>query len=522
MDIPYLHTDIASEDFQILEDLATGSWYSEVLFAALELGVFDALSENPYSFEDLAIKLEYDPDSLSRFLEALRVLGLILASGGKYENGPLASRFLVRSSEWYAGHFLNYRHFLAPGWKRLPARIRAGVSANNRPEDETPEAYQERVFAYVRTMDFQARIKAEDAAQVLSLLSNTKPLYLLDIGGGAGAWCRALLGKWPEAHAVLLDLPEALAAARKLYPEASHWKGIEMVAGNGLTLGIGTRKFDLVILSNILHAYCKTEATQLLNEAVQALTPGGQVLIHDYLADGHRSSPLKGRLYDLHMLLNTYNGRIYSLEELQEMLAAAGVENSRLLHLETDTSILLASKDGSAKRLSLDEDDMAEAHARAAGFNYARVIEAHEIVTEPWVRIKCEQGCAHYGSSLSCPPHSLSLEKMREVLSAYTHALLVQSTPPAESFHERLLALERFSFLNGHPEALAFGTGPCPVCQDCSTDGKCRFPDRARPSLEACCVDVYETARRAGLSLAPLRHRMGYVKYVGLVLFRKR
>jgi predicted metal-binding protein/ubiquinone/menaquinone biosynthesis C-methylase UbiE len=522
MDLPYLQPDIASENFQILEDLATGNWYSEVLFAALELGIFDALAEGPSSFDELAARLECDPDSLSRFLEALSALGLIAASDGKYENGPLASRFLVRGGEWYAGHFLNYRRFLAPGWKRLPARIRAGASANDRPEDEAPEAYQERVFAYVRTMDFQARIKAEDAAEALSLLSKTKPQHLLDIGGGAGAWCRALLGKWPEARALLLDLPETLAAARKLYPGASHWKGIEMVAGNGLNLGIGNRKFDLVILSNILHAYGKTEATQLLNEAVQALTPGGQILIHDYLADGHRSSRLKGRLYDLHMLLNTYNGRIYSLEELQGMLAAAGVENSRLFHLETDTSILLASKDGSTRHLSLDDGDMAEAHARAIGFIFARVIEATEIVTEPWVRIKCEQGCARYGSSLSCPPHSLSLEKMREVLSAYTHALLVQATPPAESFHERLLALERLAFLNGHPEALAFGAGPCPVCPACSTDGKCRFPDRARPSLEACCVDVYETARRAGLSLAPLRHRMGYVKYVGLILFRKR
>ncbi len=522
MSIPYLHTDIASEDFQILEDLATASWYSEVLFAAIELGIFEALSENPRSSEDLATKLDYDRDSMARFLEVLGSLGLIVVRDGNYENGPLAARFLVRGSEWYAGHFLDYRKFLAPGWKRLPARIRSGVSANNRPETEAPEVYQERVFAYVRAMDFQARIKAESVLRNPSLLAETSVQSLLDIGGGAGAWCRALLVKWPEARALLLDLPETLAAAQRLYPNTTSWKGIEMIAGDGLALDIGSRKFDLVILSNILHAYGKAEAAQLLNEAVQALAPGGQILIHDYLADGHRSSPLKGRLYDLHMLLNTYNGRIYSLEELQKMLSAAGIENSRLFHLETDTSILLASKDGSSKHQSLDDGDMAEAHAKAVGFNYARVIEAREIVTEPWVRIKCEQGCAHFGNSLSCPPHSLSLEKMREVLSTYTHALLVQATPPPQSFHERLLALERDLFLNGHPEALAFGAGPCPVCPTCSTDGKCRYPDLARPSLEACCVDVYETAHRAGLALEPLRHPMSYVKYVGLVLFRKR
>jgi hypothetical protein len=35
-------------------------------------------------------------------------------------------------------------------------------------------------------------------------------------------------------------------------------------------------------------------------------------------------------------------------------------------------------------------------------------------------------------------------------------------------------------------------------------------------------VDVYETARRAGLALSPVPHLQGYVKYVGLVLFDKK
>ena len=51
------------------------------------------------------------------------------------------------------------------------------------------------------------------------------------------------------------------------------------------------------------------------------------------------------------------------------------------------------------------------------------------------------------------------------------------------------------------------------------TDGRCRFPEKLRPALEACGVDVYETARRAGLTLNPVQHPLGYVKYVGLVLF---
>jgi len=116
----------------------------------------------------------------------------------------------------------------------------------------------------------------------------------------------------------------------------------------------------------------------------------------------------------------------------------------------------------------------------------------------------------------------LNEDEMRTVISGYRHALLVQGTPPSHQFHEQLLALERAVFLAGYAEALAFGAGPCPVCPSCPEDGSCRFPEKARPSLEACGVDVYRTAHNAGLSLSPVPHPQGYVKYVGLVLFDKR
>ncbi len=112
--------------------------------------------------------------------------------------------------------------------------------------------------------------------------------------------------------------------------------------------------------------------------------------------------------------------------------------------------------------------------------------------------------------------------EMSDLIAGYKNALLVQGTPPSKVFHKRLLELERELFLAGHSEALAFGAGPCTVCKECPEDGHCRFPEKARPSLEACGVDVYETAQKAGLTLKPVTHRLGYAKYVGLVLFNKK
>ena len=522
MELSHQKADVSSEDFQLLEDMATAFWYSEVLFAVLELNICGFLAEGPCAPEDLAKKIGCDLDGLSRMLAAVASLGLIVDDAGRFENGPLAARYLVPGRKSYAGDFLRYRQYLVPHWQRLVSRVQGGVAANERPRDESREAYHKRVFDYVRAMDVQARIKAADALEQLQQICDLHPRWILDLGGGAGAWCRVFLGAWPHARAVLLDLPETLAAARKLYPEPSSWEGIELVGGNALTPCFRGQPFDLIVLSNILHAYGEKEAKQLLQDAVYCLAPGGVVLVHDYLADKHGSSPLKGRLYDLHMMLNTYNGRVYRFEELVGMLAATGLGSIQLLHLKTDTAILLARKDGPGDHQLITHRDMLAARAKQLGFNFTKVIASQEIAVEPWVRLKCRFGCSRYDSSLTCPPFSPDEAKMKEILSSYTHALLVQGTPPSKQFHENLLALERFLFLNGHSEALAFGAGPCPVCASgCGPEGQCRFPEMARPSLESCGVDVYETARRAGLLLKPVTHRLGYVKYVGLVLFNE-
>jgi predicted metal-binding protein/spermidine synthase len=519
MKLPHHNADIATEGFQRLEDLATAYWYSEALFTALELNIFGLLQEGSASVEELAKHSGYNADGLGRFLAALGALELVVEHDGRFANGPLAARYLVPGTAAYMGEFLLYRRYLTSHWQRLGDRIRQGERANDRPVAEAPEAFRERTLAYVRAMDLQAWIKAAEAVDFLGKVLSPPPSRVLDVGGGAGAWCRALRCRWPETRTVLFDLPETLAAARQLYTAEQDWQGIEVISGNILAPCLRGAPFDLVILSNVLHAYGACEAQAILQSCADHLAPGGMVLIHDYLADLHDVDPVKGSLYDLHMLINTYNGRIYRLRELTALLEGAGLKHVRLRHLGTDTSILLANREGPRGMKSVTQHEMLAAQAQQLGFTWARVIQTATISLEPWVRVKCQFGCSHYDHSPGCPPQSLDESRMASTISRYRQALLVQGTPPAKPFHEKLLALEKALFLQGHPEALAFGAGPCPMCPDCVTDGRCRFPEKLRPSLEACGVDVYETAHRAGLPLKPVQHRQAYVKYLGLVLF---
>ena len=514
---PWQGGDPARGDYQWLEDLATAHWYSEVLFAALELDLFTRLEDpGPRSARDLARELGWDGQALERLLEALAGLGLVVNCPEGFANSGLARRHLVRGSLHYLGRFLSYRRYIAPHWQRLPQRVRRGVEANRRPPNEPEPEYRRRVLAYVRALDAQAALKAAEALEVVEGWLDGPPGRVLDMGGGAGAWCREARRRWPGSRALLLDLPEVIRAAGELYPDDESWRGIGRLAGDCLRPGLRDRAFHLVIVSNLLHAYGETEAQALLERAAACLAPGGAMLVHDYRLEGHHSDPLKGRLYDLHMMLNTYNGRIYSLGRMAHMLERAGLGDIRSCDLVGDTCLLLA-RPGRGRRHQEDLDLLLD-KARGLGFHQVARLAPEQVALAPWVRLKCANGCTGYGHNLQCPPHSPDHEWMGGLLACYRRALLVQGAPPGPEFHQRLLELERMFFLAGYHKALVFGAGPCTLCPTCDTGRPCRRPGQARPALEACGVDVYTTARRVGWRLEPVTERDGFVKYLGLLL----
>ena len=167
------------------------------------------------------------------------------------------------------------------------------------------------------------------------------------------------------------------------------------------------------------------------------------------------------------------------------------------------------------RRASLSDGRLAEM-ARASGALGAKVISPARVQTAAWVRWKCQFGCGGYGSSLVCPPHTPTPEQTRQMLDQYKLAVLFES-PPGRS-KSIAVALERRLFLDGHYKAFGLGAGPCRLCETCAFDDGCRHPRQARPSMEACGIDVYATARRHGFRIEVVRTRSDPQHYFGLVL----
>ncbi len=154
--------------------------------------------------------------------------------------------------------------------------------------------------------------------------------------------------------------------------------------------------------------------------------------------------------------------------------------------------------------------------AVALGAKEAKVVDASTIATAPWVRLKCQYGCGGYGSSLCCPPHTPTPSQTREVIDSYRKAVLFEAGErDAKSI---AVELEREIFLAGCYKAFGLGSGPCRLCEDCDFDEGCRHPRKARPSMEACGIDVFRTVRANGFEIEVVRDRDDPQHYFGVVL----
>jgi predicted metal-binding protein len=154
--------------------------------------------------------------------------------------------------------------------------------------------------------------------------------------------------------------------------------------------------------------------------------------------------------------------------------------------------------------------------AKKMGAVGAKLISSRSIVTAHWVRMKCQYGCSGYGDRLTCPPYSPTPEQTAKIVREYKTALLIHGDGHT-SVTKIAAKLEREVFLDGHYKAFAMGSGPCRLCNECNKK-ECSHSENARPSMEACGIDVYLTARRNGFPIRVVTDHAAEQNYYAVVL----
>jgi predicted metal-binding protein len=155
--------------------------------------------------------------------------------------------------------------------------------------------------------------------------------------------------------------------------------------------------------------------------------------------------------------------------------------------------------------------------ALAWGAAETKVIRASTIRCAAWVRLKCQFGCGGYNKRLTCPPFTPTPEETARAIACYRRAILLHSDDN-HVINKIVPRLEREIFLKGYFKALGLGSGPCRICDRCDTASRCKHPYTARPSMEACGIDVFTTVRDNGFGIHVVRKHREAGDYYGVIL----
>jgi cyclopropane fatty-acyl-phospholipid synthase-like methyltransferase len=236
------------------------------------------------------------------------------------------------------GHIILHHHHLLDGWAQLDKAVCTGKKVERRSYGASEERE-----SFLLGMFNLATGLAPQIAENIDLSGRKR---LLDLGGGPGTYSIQFCLKNPDLRAVIFDRPTTEPIAKKVVASFNLDKRITFQAGDFTTSALPTPLFDVAWLSHILHSNSYKHCEQCIQKTADSLEPGGLLLIHDFILTAEKDGPEFPALFALNMLVGTQEGRSYSVREVTDMMAKAGLTeiSHHTFRAPNDSSILSGIK----------------------------------------------------------------------------------------------------------------------------------------------------------------------------------
>ena len=299
--------------------LATGHWSLKALAVAVDLSIFTSLKGQDLRATQLGELIGVPVRSLERLLNANAALGFLDKSGDTYRNTDVAETYLVEELPGYLGDFIKLAGIYGfAKWTRFKECV-----VNDTPIEDIDDDFrhsEDRMQYFIRAMHNNAKGPARFLTTIPNLEGRT---HLLDLGGGSGVYCVALTEKYPDLRATMVDFPPVCKVAVEFVQQCRTKDRIEIVEGDVLTDELTVRG-DVILLSQVLHGMSEQQCRSLINKCYGWTLPGGIVIVHEFILDDSKASPLYPALFALNMLIATQGGNAYTKGELTGWLKEAG------------------------------------------------------------------------------------------------------------------------------------------------------------------------------------------------------
>ena len=248
---------------------------ARAIMAAAELGVYEAIGKNSKTSGEVASICKTHHEATMHLLNCLVGIGYLEWNDGRYSLKPKYYKWLLKESE---SNLIGKLRFQLIEWEwmgRLEEYVRTGkpLDLHGSASVKEWELYQEGM----RDLSINAAKELGSKIPVPKGATN-----MLDIGGSHGLFSIELCKKHPGLTSTIMELPGAIEAARAIAKRYDTTNRVNYVAGNALTDDLGTEKYDLVMINNVVHHFTNEQNIALAKKIARALKPNGIYAIGEF------------------------------------------------------------------------------------------------------------------------------------------------------------------------------------------------------------------------------------------------
>ena len=317
--------DITQPDPAVILDLLEAFRRSKTMFAAVSLGVFDALVAGPKSLATLADELNADADALERLLDACAGLQLLSRRESRYENTPAAAVYLCQSSPQRLTGYIGYSDkVMWKLWANLEDAVREGTHRWKQSFNLDGPIFSHFFRTEEQTREFLMGMHGYgliSSPHVVAAFDLSRFRCLVDLGGATGHLVIAACRRYPNLRGIVFDLPEAVGLAREIVGASDVSNRITVAAGDFFNDPLP--EGDLFFLGRILHDWSEPKILKLLARIYERLPKGGALLVAEKLLVEDKCGPRWAQMQNLNMLTCT-EGKERTLTEYEVLLKRVG------------------------------------------------------------------------------------------------------------------------------------------------------------------------------------------------------
>lgn len=318
------HQGTAPDPSAIMQ-LSTAYWGAQVLLTANRVGLFGVLAGRTLDADAVASALGTAIRPTDLLLRACVGLGLLEQVGSGFRNAAAAEAFLVPGKATYLGEALRYSDDLYATWGRLETALR-----EDRPALEAAVYLgrdQEQTRHFVRGMHNRALAIGRALVELVDLHGRER---MLDVGGGPGTYSALFAQRHPRLRSIVLDLPDVVAIAAEILSEMGAAERVETLGGSYNDTPFPDGR-DVVLISGVFHRETALACRDLIRRGVEALEPGGLLVVSDVMTDASGVAPPFATLFGLNMLLTAPDGGVHRDADVGAWMQQAGLEDVAMM-----------------------------------------------------------------------------------------------------------------------------------------------------------------------------------------------